>query len=197
MPAAFRQREDRAAIRARLGLDPDRKVILAAGGSIGAGSIRQVVGILLDRYESSAEIVVVCGSNRDLEKEVREAFGGRCTVLGFTDKMADYMKASDLYLSKPGGLSSTEAAVAGTALIHITPIPGCETSNMHFFAQNGMSLAVTSPEDELADACDRLLDSAAREEMIAAQRRVIPADAAGDICRLLEAEYAQSETSDQ
>ncbi len=195
--AAFRQREDRAAIRARLGLDPDRKVILAAGGSIGAGSIRQVVGILLDRYESSAEIVVVCGSNRDLEKEVREAFGGRCTVLGFTDKMADYMKASDLYLSKPGGLSSTEAAVAGTALIHITPIPGCETSNMHFFAQNGMSLAVTSPEDELADACDRLLDSAAREEMIAAQRRVIPADAAGDICRLLEAEYAQSETSDQ
>ncbi len=194
--AAFRQQEDRTAVRARLSLDPDKKVILVAGGSIGAGSIRQVVSILLDRYEPSAQIIVVCGSNQDLENQVREAFGGRCTVLGFTDKMADYMKASDLYLSKPGGLSSTEAAVAGTALVHITPIPGCETSNMHFFAQNGMSLAVTSPEDELTAACDKLLDSAAREAMIAAQRRIIPADAATAICELLEEEYEQSKTSD-
>ena len=105
------------------------------------------------------------------------------------------MKACDLYLSKPGGLSSTEAAVVGTALVHITPIPGCETSNMHFFAQNGMSLAVNSPEHELIDACDRLLEAGAREKMIECQHRVIPTDAAGDICALLEEEYAQNKTS--
>ena len=184
----FYQREDRAAVRARLGLDPDRKVILVAGGSIGAGHIQQVVGILLDRYGSDAEIIVVCGSNRELEEHVQRSFGGRCTVLGFTDRMADYLKACDLYLSKPGGLSSTEAAVVGTALVHITPIPGCETSNMHFFAQNGMSLAVTSPRHQLQDACDEMLSPGRREEMIRAQRRVIPADAAGAICRLLEEE---------
>ena len=191
----FCGKEDRAAVRERLGLDPNKKMILVAGGSIGAGNIQQVVSILLDRYSGSAEIVVVCGSNRDLEEDVRAAFGGRCTVLGFTDQMADYMKACDLYLSKPGGLSSTEAAVVGTAFIHITPIPGCETSNMHFFAQNGMSLAVNSPEHELIDACDRLLAEGAREKMIECQHRVIPADAAGDICELLEEEYEQNKTS--
>ncbi len=116
-------------------------------------------------------------------------------MLGFTDQMADYMKACDLYLSKPGGLSSTEAAVVGTALVHITPIPGCETSNMHFFAENGMSLAVNSPEHELIDACNRLLEEGAREKMIECQHRVIPADAAGDICKLLEEEYEQNKTS--
>ncbi len=185
----FYGKEDRASIRERLGLAQDRKVILVAGGSIGAGHIQQVVSILLDRYGGGAELVVVCGSNRDLERDMRTSFGGRCTVLGFTDRMADYMKACDLYLSKPGGLSSTEAAVVGTALVHITPIPGCETSNMRFFAEKGMSLAVTSPEHELTDACDRLLDEAAREKMIEAQRRVIPADAASAICQLLEEEH--------
>ena len=191
----FCGKEDRAAVRERLGLDPNKKMILVAGGSIGAGNIQQVVSILLDRYSGSAEIVVVCGSNRDLEEDVRAAFGGRCTVLGFTDQMADYMKACDLYLSKPGGLSSTEAAVVGTAFIHITPIPGCETSNMHFFAENGMSLAVNSPEEELTAACDELLDEARRERMIQAQRLVIPGDAATAICELLEAEYEQNKTS--
>ena len=188
----FYQREDRDVVRARLGLSADRKMILVAGGSIGAGHIQKVVGILLDRYGPDADIIVVCGSNQELKEHVERAFSGRCTVLGFTDQMADYLKACDLYLSKPGGLSSTEAAVVGTALVHITPIPGCETSNMHFFAQNGMSLAVDSPEHELINACDRLLEKGARERMIQAQHRVIPADAAGDICALLEEEYERS-----
>ena len=191
----FYGQEDRTSIRERLGLDPGKKMILVAGGSIGAGHIQQVVGILLDRYGPSADIIVVCGSNQELKAHVEASFGERCAVLGFTDQMADYMKACDLYLSKPGGLSSTEAAVVGTALVHITPIPGCETSNMHFFAENGMSLAVNSPEHELIDACDRLLEAGAREKMIECQHRVIPADAAGEICTLLEEEYEQSKTS--
>lgn len=182
----FYHREDRNAVRARLGLPAEKKVILVAGGSIGAGHIQQVVGILLERYGGSTEVIVVCGNNRELEEHAERSFGGRCTVLGFTDQMADYLKACDVFLSKPGGLSSTEAAVAGTALVHITPIPGCETSNMHFFAENGMSIAVTSPERELIPACDELLDGDAREKMIEAQRRVIPANAAAAICELLE-----------
>lgn len=189
---SFYRHEDRTAVRARLGLTADRKIILVAGGSIGAGHIQQVASILLDRYSDSVDIIVVCGNNHELEDDVRKSCGGRCTVLGFTDRMADYMKACDVFLSKPGGLSSTEAAVAGTALIHITPIPGCETSNMHFFAENGMSLAVTLPEQELIDACDRLLNGDARERMIEAQRRVIPGYAATAICELLEEEYAQT-----
>ena len=191
----FYGQEDRTSIRERLALDLGKKMILVAGGSIGAGHIQRVVELLLDRYENCAQVVVICGSNRELEEDMRAAFGEQCAVLGFTDQMADYMKACDLYLSKPGGLSSTEAAVVGTALVHITPIPGCETSNMHFFAQNGMSLAVNAPEHELTDACDRLLGEGAREKMIECQHRVIPADAAGDICTLLEEEYEQSKTS--
>lgn len=187
--AQFSPREDRAVLRARLGLEDDRPVILVAGGSIGAGQIGQVVSILLERYGQSTRLVVVCGSNESLYRHMQETYGGQCTVLGFTDRMAEYMQACDLFLSKPGGLSSTEAAVAGTALIHITPIPGCESRNMEFFEKRGMCLAVTAPKKELTGACDRLLDPDARQRMIEAQRRVIPADAAGAICRLIESEH--------
>lgn len=184
----FSRTEDRDAVRARLGLEPGRRHILIAGGSMGAGHIGQVVALLRERYGESAWLTVVCGSNQRLYQDMLQAWGGSCSVLGFTDRMADYMKACDLFLSKPGGLSSTEAAVVGTALIHISPIPGCESRNMEFFQEKGMCLAVHTPKRELTDACDRLLEPAARARMIEAQRRILPADAAGSICRLLESE---------
>lgn len=104
----------------------------------------------------------------------------------FTNQMADYVRACDIFLSKPGGLSSTEAAVVGTALVHITPIPGCENRNMDFFVQNGMSLAVTAPQTQLLDACDSLMNVVAREKMIENQHRVIPRDASIAICAFIE-----------
>ena len=57
-----------------------------------------------------------------------------CVILtGFTNQMALYLKASDVCITKPGGLSSTEAAVANIPFIHAMAIPGCETRNLEFF----------------------------------------------------------------
>lgn len=185
----FQEEVDRQEARKRLGLEPERKYILVAGGSIGAGQIQQIVPLLLEHYGDAVRLIVVCGNNCALRQHLEQAYGDRCTFLGYTTQMADYMRACDLFVSKPGGLSSTEAAVAGAALIHITPIPGCETRNMDFFARYGMSLPVTAPKRQLAEACDRLLDEAERENMRACQRRTIPADAAASICDLLEREH--------
>lgn len=187
----FREPMDRAEARRRLGLDPDARYILIAGGSIGAGQIEQIVSLLLDHYGDAVRLIVVCGNNHALYQQLDRAYGQRCTLLSYTPRMAEYMRACDLFLSKPGGLSSTEAAVIGTALIHITPIPGCETRNMAFFEKNGMCCAVNFPKKQLLDACEQLMDEARREAMRANQRRVIPANAAGAICALMEREYAK------
>lgn len=42
----------------------------------------------------------------------------------FTDKVAVYMRAADVLLSKAGGISSSEAAVLGVPLVHTMAIPG-------------------------------------------------------------------------
>ncbi len=185
----FYEKVSRSEARRRLGLDPDEKIILIAGGSIGAGQIKEIVPLLLEHYGGAARLIVVCGNNQELYQHLRQAYADRCTLLEFTAQMADYIRACDLFLSKPGGLSSTEAAVTGAALIHITPIPGCENRNMNFFAQNGMCLAVTSPKKQLLAACDQLMEEKARQTMRENQRRVIPPDAADAICTLMETEY--------
>ena len=76
--------------------------------------------------------------------------------------------------------------VAGVPLIHITPIPGCETRNMTFFEKHGMCYAVRSPKTQLTAACDMLLDPGRQREMKENQHKIISADAAAAICRLIE-----------
>mgnify|MGYP002317258342 CR=1 FL=1 len=83
------------------------------------------------------------------------------------------MKACELLISKPGGLSSTEAAVSCTPLIHINPIPGCESKNMEYFSSRGMSLAVHSLQKELLPAVEQLLQPSSARQMLACQQQNI------------------------
>lgn len=183
--AEFQGDGDRAACRARLGLAPEEKIILVAGGSIGAGHLDAAVATLLEEFPDT-RVIAVCGNNKSLLERLRRKYTDRCLLMDSTPHMADYMRACDILVSKPGGLSSTEAANLGAALIHLTPIPGCETRNMNFFAARGMCLPVTDPQRELAEACRKLSDPALRDSMRANQRKYIPQDAASQIRTLLE-----------
>ncbi len=184
----FKNLPDRETAREILGLEKDARYILIAGGSIGAGQLEPIVGLLSEHYGDTVKLIVVCGSNDALYQSLSSTWGEKCVLLRFTGRFALYIRACDLFLTKPGGLSSTEAAVAGTALIHLNPIPGCETKNMAFFAQNGLSCAVNYPKTELAAACDSLLIESNREKMVKNQRKMIASDAAEKICRLIESE---------
>ncbi len=180
----FANAPGRAECRAKIGMAKDALAALVAGGSIGAGSLEDAVGALLEMPD--LRVVVICGSNASLRASLLHGFGDRCTILDSTPHMAEYMRACDLVVSKPGGLSSTEAANLGTRLVHMTPIPGCETRNMEFFASRGMCIPVTDPKRELLPACETLLDPAAGERMMESQLHGIPHAAAESICGLLE-----------
>lgn len=190
----FYQKMGQAEAREVLGLDPEKRYILIAGGSIGAGQIEQVVSLLLERYDrKETELIVVCGNNQALYKKLDKIYGENCVVLGHTTQMAQYMRACDLFISKPGGLSSTEAAVTESALIHITPIPGCETYNMRFFEEHGMCVAMSSIKAPMLSICDELMEGMLRKQMNERQRQNIPQNATSDICDLIEAEVEKSQ----
>lgn len=176
-----------AQARQALGLETGGRYILVSGGSMGAGNLQSAVTLLLEHFRGSGtQVIAICGSNRALYRQLQQAAPDGLVLVGRTDRMAEYMRACDLVITKPGGLSSTEAAVSGSALIHITPIPGCETSNMQFFEERGMAAAVGSLSGELIPACQRLLQPGAREAMARRQRAYINPRAAADICDLAE-----------
>ena len=191
--AQFYRHDDRAELRARLGLDQDRRYILLAGGSIGAGKIGQAVSALLAHYDrASVELIVICGNNQRLYKSLSRRYGARCTVIASTPDMAAYMRACDLFISKPGGLSSTEAAVSGASLIHITPIPGCETLNMRFFQHYGLGVAVPFLHPKLLKVCDEMLEREQDLDRRNGSGGVIPDNATAAICDLMERDASES-----
>ena len=92
-----------------------------------------------------------------------------------------YMNAADVMISKPGGLSSTEAAVANIPLVHILAFSGCETKNAAFFSEHGTSVRAENAKEAVAAALSLLNDPDRAEAMRQAQRDNFPPDAADRI----------------
>lgn len=181
---------DRDIAAAKLGLDKDKRYLLMSGGSMGAGQISKSIAILLNylAVHSECHLIVLCGNNRKLLDSLKKKYGNckQLTLMPTTNKIAMYMKASYIFMSKPGGLSSTEAAVANVPLIHIAPIPGCENYNMKFFEEHGMSISVGERTNQLIPAIELLSNDRIRLKMIENQKKYINPRASSDICDIAE-----------
>lgn len=179
----FSRRADKAEARAQLNLPQGVPIILMMSGSMGFGNLEEMVRLLRNRMPESTNIVVLGGNNERLKTTLRSRFydDRRIRVLDFTTQADLYMDACDIMLTKPGGLSSTEAAVKNVPLVHTAPIPGCETDNLLFFNHFGMSVSGNTPA-ETADAAIRLLERPEMQRQImAAQKQNTNARAAADI----------------
>lgn len=176
--------------REKLSLSQNKKYILVTGGSMGGGKFERSVKKMIAHFgdKDDVEFIVVCGNNNKLREQLCEVYRNNINVkiIGYTDHMADFMKASDLFVTKPGGLSSTEAAVCGLPMLHVSAIPGCETQNAIFFSENGMSIAGEVTENILNSAEKLLYDEQYILKMTSAQHKYINSHSAEDICDLAE-----------
>lgn len=171
--------------RKKLGLELNQKYFLAAGGSMGAGDFIELIQRLVSRTDTE-QILAVCGNNRKAERKLKKKFKDepRVIVLGFTNQMPLYLSACDVVFTKPGGLTSTEAAVIGVPMIHTTPIPGCETVNRRFFMRAGMSWSALTLKGQVSQGIRLMNDPKAQKKMIACQAKQIHGDAAEQVAAL-------------
>lgn len=129
--------------RKALGLDPGMRQVLLSCGSMGCGPMRSLAVLLANTLPEDVELTVICGSNRRLKRDLTILrHKERVRILGYTDQMPLWLHAADILLSKPGGLTSTEAMTIGVPFICINAVPGCETRNRQYFVHRG--LAVTA-----------------------------------------------------
>ncbi len=178
----------RTEARAALEIPEDMPMVLMMGGSMGFGNLPKYTAALKKVFDHPFLLYIICGNNEDMRAALQKRFEGDPSIrlVGYTDRVSDYMAACDVLLSKPGGLSSTEALVSGTPLVHTPPIPGCETANAEFFDAHGLSYAAGGPEEAAEKArllCD---DPAARERMKNAQKENAYGSCALDIVLLSE-----------
>ncbi len=169
------------------GLDPERRCVLVAGGSMGAGRMPGAVAALLRGLPEDVHIVAVCGSNRRLMRRLSRLCRDprRLQVMGFVKPLHRLIRAADVVISKPGGLTSTEAFVQRVPLVAAHPIEGVESNNAEYMARNGLAECPETNE-ALSAAVNRMLnDPSAAEAMLCRQRRCVPEDASRRV-----AEYA-------
>ncbi|WP_058301398.1 MGDG synthase family glycosyltransferase [Gorillibacterium timonense] len=178
----FTMAQDRMKLRDKLGLDRERPVVLLMGGGLGMIAKESSSLLLTGDIAVDAQFVLICGRNRKLQESLAKELADcrhSITITGYVDNVHEWMAAADLLITKPGGLTTSEAIATGLPMLLYKPLPGQETDNSAFLVEAGVAIEA-GHEKELAALLNSLLRN---PERLAGLRR----QAAG--CRREHAAY--------
>ena len=137
---------DRAACLRSQGLAGDRPILLQLAGGNGMGPIEEVFDGL-SALPMPVDLVVVAGRNEGARARLLARptpSRHRTHILGYTGKMHELMAVADLIVSKPGGLTVSEALACGVPVVAVHPIPGQEGRNCDFLLENGAGIKINA-----------------------------------------------------
>ena len=147
----FAKHESKPRARRSIGLDQSRFTVLLMGGGVGYGNMFETFK-QIDALNIDCQIIIACGRNEKLKEKIDGTpKRKRALCLGFADNVDQLMDASDCIITKPGGLTTSEALAKHLPIIIINPIPGQEERNAEFLLNNGVAMQVTRtcPLDEV------------------------------------------------
>ena len=138
----FAKKHSRAECAKELGLDPKKLTLILMAGGLGVGGIFELTERLL-KMEENFQIISLAGKNKALLSDLTELsmrFPGKLHPMGFTKTIERVMAASDVAVTKPGGLTSSECLAMGLPMIVVSPIPGQEERNSDYLLENGVAM---------------------------------------------------------
>ncbi len=183
----FRNPPSAREARLQLRLDPDAPVVLVPGGGLGLG-----VDTIAERLlapPGHLQVLVLVGHNAAARKSLAALAGrypGRLSVWDWTEQMEVFIRAADVVVGKPGGLTVAEVLACGRPLLATSSLRGQEGFNVRFLEQHGVGQLV--PEDELVERIESLL--ANRGELAHIQQRAWTLGKRDAAARIAEAALA-------
>ena len=182
----YRQSYDKKDYKEKLKFDVNEKYVLILTGSMGFGNITDMIKKLHEDMEQ-VNFIVSCGHNEDLFNTLKEEYKNtkNVIILPYTDKISYYMKASDIILSKPGGLTTTEIATLRKPFIHTMPIPECENYNANFFDKRKMAIKCDTIEEVVENTKKLLKNETLQNQMIENQEKYIRKDTCDKIADIV------------
>lgn len=140
----------RPAVRAKLGLDPKAFTIILTAGGQGLNPEKVLeVAREIGKIRQPYQIILNAGQNNELKQQfLRVAFpkAKKVIVEGFTDKMVEYLQASDVICTKSGWLTINEALVLQRPLVLYDAIPGHEEQNAQYVTENNFGVYAPEPK---------------------------------------------------
>lgn len=166
--------------RYELGFEHNQKIVLIAGGGIGLTNYTEVVRSL-ENCNRQLRILCMTGHNKKVEQKLKQMKSKHIVdVIPFTDRFLDYLRASDVIISKSGGLTMAEAIICETPIVVYQPVPGHEEHNAKFLIENGVAFKAQQ-EVEIPFLLNRIFTKKVNENMKKAARTLKKPNAATHI----------------
>jgi processive 1,2-diacylglycerol beta-glucosyltransferase len=185
--AVFRTRHDAEGTRRRHGVKDDAPIVLLMGGGMGPTRMDRVAASLC-RGGVPLHVVAVTGRDARARRRLARLKAEPPTslhVLGWADDIAALMQAAAVLVTKPGGLTTAEAALSGLPSVFFDAIHGPEQRNAARAAEAGAGVITDSHEAAAAAVLSLLRDGEARRRMSERARQRSRPDSAAAIARLI------------
>lgn len=146
---AFTEKRNQNVAREQLGIKNDIPTVLILSGGFGVGPTIELLRSF-KTYPSGIQLLVVTGANKELQNKanrIAQDLNMWVHVYGFVNNIDVMMDASDLVVSKPGGLTSSEVLAKGKPMVIVDPIPGQEQRNCEYLLERGAAVRLFEVED--------------------------------------------------
>jgi len=188
----FLLKYDKTQILESFGLSPDRKTVLFfGGGEFGLGKT-QTFKIFKSFVEcpENIQIVAISGKNPKMKENFENLVTeldkkDQVKILEYTNKIPELMSISDLVVTKPGGLTTTESLASGLPIVVINPIPGQEEENAAYLAENKVAVWIKKDDDIEQILNDLFSNPDKMQEMKIRARLIAKKNSTKDICKIL------------
>lgn len=183
---------DKENILSEFNLSPNRKTILFfAGGEYGFGKDKtlNILKTLIKSF-SNFQIIAIAGKNKKMQNNFEELVKENnvsefVKILPFTNKVPELMSISDLVITKPGGLTTTESLASGLPIIVINPIPGQETENAEFLEENNVGIWLKD-KDNIEEKLFTIFNQPETLQKMKINARLLAKkNSTADICKIL------------
>lgn len=140
----------RELLASKYGLDSKKFTLMIMGG--GDGFIGKGISTFraLNSLSSPIQIIIVCGRNKRLRKQLEDELNNSIhdiLLLGFCENVHELMAVSDLMITKPGGVTTSEALAMGLPIFIFHPLPGQEEDNANYLLNSGLAILAESDKD--------------------------------------------------
>ena len=177
---------DRAGFLREQELDPALPTLLFMAGSFGVSNIITLYREL-EATDVKMQIIVITGRNEKLyqafEKEIASGTRIPTRLVFFTGEVEKYMHASDLLVTKPGGLTVSEALASNLPMAVFDAIPGQEEDNANFLVSRGMGVRLQKGGDFAAEISGLLKDE---EKLLSMRKNCESFDKSQSVPQMLE-----------
>ena len=188
----FLLKYDKSEILESFGLSPDRKTVLFfGGGEFGLGKTQtfKIFKSFVECHEN-IQIVAIAGKNPKMKESFEHLVDeldkhDYVKILEYTNKVPELMSISDLVVTKPGGLTTTESLASGLPIVVINPIPGQEEENASYLEENKVAIWIKK-DDNIEEILNSLFASPDKmQEMKIRARLIAKKNSTKDICKIL------------